>query len=72
LPHAGGNSTLYFPWGKLLHPNIRLISIELAGRGKRANVQFYSSIEDDVNDIYSQIEEYLFEAPFAKMAGRIN
>ncbi|WP_165585983.1 thioesterase [Ruminiclostridium cellobioparum] len=65
LPHAGGNSTLYFPWRKLLHPNIRLISIELAGRGKRAEIQFYSSIEAAVNDVYSQIEEYLFEAPFA-------
>ncbi|QSX05656.1 thioesterase [Sedimentibacter sp. zth1] len=55
LPHAGASSYYYLPFKKYFQ-NVDVVLIELKGRGKRFNEPFYTSFEDAVNDIYSQIK----------------
>ncbi|MGF9821636.1 thioesterase II family protein [Brevibacillus agri] len=65
LPYAGAASSIYLKWIKYLNPSINLIPIELAGRGKRLNEPFYTSVEHAVEDIYQRIESHIDETPFA-------
>ncbi|MBK3496406.1 hypothetical protein JFL43_16375 [Viridibacillus sp. YIM B01967] len=50
LPYAGGSESIYFKWRKHLHSSIQLIPIELRGRGKRFDENFYGSIKEAVDD----------------------
>jgi surfactin synthase thioesterase subunit len=61
LSHAGGSAVYYNRWKKSLHNSVNLISVELAGRGKRFGEPFYESFEEAVNDVYSQVEGKLEE-----------
>jgi medium-chain acyl-[acyl-carrier-protein] hydrolase len=66
LPYAGGSAMVYSTWKKSLLPGIEVIPIELAGRGGRAEVPFYSSLAGDgVEDVYNQIACHLDGSPFA-------
>ena len=52
LPYAGGSESIYFNWRKQLHPSIQLIPIELRGRGKLFDENFYGSLKEAVDDIF--------------------
>ncbi|WP_270344372.1 thioesterase II family protein [Bacillus mobilis] len=52
LPYAGGSESIYFKWRKHLHPSIQLIPIELRGRGKRFDENFYETLKEAVDDIF--------------------
>jgi medium-chain acyl-[acyl-carrier-protein] hydrolase len=56
---------VYNKWKKYLHNTIELCPIELAGRGKRFAVPFYSSVEDAVDDIYNSIKVELDRNEYA-------
>lgn len=64
FPYAGGSSTAYARWQRLLSKNIELRAIELPGRGTRIEEQLKDSIEEMVDDAYSIIEKEL-DFPFA-------
>lgn len=53
LPYAGGSEITYYEWKKYLDPSIQLKPISLKGRGKRFTEGFYNSIEEAVDDIFS-------------------
>lgn len=55
LPCAGGSSTLYYQMKKYNNDEIKIIPIELSGRGHRFNEPLYSNFEEAVNDVYSII-----------------
>ncbi|WP_218011789.1 thioesterase II family protein [Bacillus cereus] len=63
LPYAGGSERIYANWQKYLDSSIELHAIELSGRGKRFNEPLYSSLDEAIEDIYSQIKPYLYK-PF--------
>ena len=65
LPHAGGSASTYLNWGKFLGQDIELVSIELAGRGKRNNIPLYQDMEHAIDDIFSLIATNLSEIPYA-------
>ena len=65
LPNAGGMSTMYTPWKKLLDPAIQCCPIELAGRGRRYGEQLYGDIEEAIEDVYRLIEQQVGENQFA-------
>jgi len=64
LPYAGGSARIYAKWRKFLNSSVELFPIELAGRGKRFNEPFYSTMDEAIHDIYSQIKDKL-NHPFA-------
>lgn len=65
LPHAGGNSSMYEKWKNYLNPNIKLIPVELKGRGSRSHESHYQSFENAVSDIYDIICNQINHSPYA-------
>lgn len=57
FPYAGGTASYYYDWSHVLGDGIRVIPIEYKGRGRRANEEFCSSLEELVADIGKQITE---------------
>lgn len=51
LPYAGGSAQVYKRWTNRLHPDVRLVPAELAGRGSRMNEPFYVDVEEAVMDL---------------------
>jgi surfactin synthase thioesterase subunit len=65
LPYAGGSEVVYYKWKKYLHPSIKLIPIELKGRGKRINEIYYESLEDAIDDIFENIKDKIIYNDYA-------
>lgn len=59
LPYAGGSATIYEKWRKYLDPDIELIGIEYAGRGKRFSEPLSDNFEKTIDDIFSIIENQI-------------
>lgn len=66
IPYAGGSSTIYHSWKKLIHSSITIVPLELAGRGGRIGHSFYNSIAGDgTDDLFLCVKEHLDGSPIA-------
>ncbi|SDC52060.1 thioesterase II family protein [Shouchella lonarensis] len=65
LPYAGGSGSIYFKWRSHLHHSIRLIPIELKGRGRRSDENLYKNVQEAVNDIFENNREEIENNPYA-------
>ncbi|MGN7471977.1 thioesterase II family protein [Brevibacillus sp. SAFN-007a] len=65
LPYAGGSSSIYYKWKQHLHSSIKLIPVELAGRGKRLQHPFYTDFEEAIDDILKNIATEIDDSPYA-------
>ena len=65
LPYAGGSQAIYYKWRKYLKPSIKLVPIELKGRGKRFGEEFYESLEEAVEDIFDNIKDQILQDEYA-------
>lgn len=65
LPYAGGSGTIYYKWKKHLNPSIKLEPIELKGRGKRFNENFYETLQEAVEDIFQNIKDKIVDDEYA-------
>ncbi|KEK20053.1 thioesterase II family protein [Bacillus gaemokensis] len=65
LPYAGGSAAIFNGWKASLLSEITLENVELAGRGKRYRENFYTSVFEVVEDIYSIIHKELDDSPYA-------
>ncbi|MBN1050256.1 thioesterase II family protein [Clostridium botulinum] len=65
LPYAGGSETIYYNWKRYLNSSIYLESVELRGRGKRFNEDFYENLEEAVEDIFENIKEKILYDDYA-------
>ncbi|WP_082926908.1 thioesterase II family protein [Paenibacillus tuaregi] len=57
LPHAGGSAQVYKRWANQLHPGVRLVPAELAGRGSRMGEPFYADAAEAVGDLLPLVLE---------------
>ena len=55
IPYAGGGAAIYKKWEQSLLPDIELVAVELAGRGRRSNEQLYKDVPAAVEDVYNCI-----------------
>lgn len=65
LPYAGGAEYIYYNWKKYLNSSIKLEPIELKGRGKRYDEDFYKSLDEAVEDILTNIKDKIKENDYA-------
>lgn len=66
LPYAGSSAQVYKRWAGKLHPSLRLIPAELAGRGSRAAEPFYENAAEAVQDLLPLLRETALGAePYA-------
>jgi len=65
LPYAGGSEVMYYSWKKYLDPYIELQPIELKGRGKRFNEDFYTDFNEAVDDIFQSIKDKIICSEYA-------
>lgn len=57
LPYAGGSATVYSKWKEYLRPEIELIPVELAGRGKRIQEDLYKDMHNAVEEVFQSIRK---------------
>lgn len=65
LPYAGGSAMVYKKWEKYLEDPIKLVMLELAGRGSRSKEPYYNSMQDAVEDIFNIVEAKTDESGYA-------
>jgi medium-chain acyl-[acyl-carrier-protein] hydrolase len=64
FPFAGGGTAAYFPWSKLLPPEVALCSIRLPARESRMREKPYTQMAPLVQDLANVLAPYL-DRPFA-------
>lgn len=65
LPYAGGSEVIYFKWRKYINASVQLVPIELKGRGRRFNEDFYENIEEAIEDIFENIKDKILDNEYA-------
>ncbi|MFL5748600.1 MAG: thioesterase II family protein [Niastella sp.] len=65
LPYAGGSASIYNRWKQHLGADIELVTIELAGKGRRIGESLYQDLSEAVQDVYKIIKKDLADAPYA-------
>jgi surfactin synthase thioesterase subunit len=65
FPYAGSTALKYIIWNTYLKSSIKLIPVELAGRGSRISESFYKNMSEAVHDIYSNIKHHFNDEPYA-------
>jgi medium-chain acyl-[acyl-carrier-protein] hydrolase len=65
FPYAGGSAVIYNQWKQYLDPEIELIPIELAGRGKRIQESLYTDVPAVIDDVYGIVSKMINGVPFA-------
>lgn len=65
LPYAGGSEIEYYKWKKFIDTSLTLEPIELKGRGKRINENFYCTLEEAVDDILEKIKDRIHDEDYA-------
>ncbi|WP_455794971.1 thioesterase II family protein [Clostridium butyricum] len=64
LPYAGGSESVYYNWSNHMD-EIELYPIELKGRGKRSDEEYYKNIKEAVDDIYTAIKDKVCQEDYA-------
>lgn len=65
LPYAGGSATQFYTWKRALAPQIQIVPVELAGRGRRMSEPPCTKFEDMIEDVYKSVKDYLDGEPYA-------
>jgi medium-chain acyl-[acyl-carrier-protein] hydrolase len=65
FPYAGASSVVFNSWKKLLAPDIHLIPVELAGRGRRIHEPFYRNVNEAVDDVHNIVTSHINHLPYA-------
>ncbi len=66
FPYAGGSATMiYKKWEKYLSPEIEIIPVELAGRGKRIKDSLYRNFNEAIDDIFQQVVDSIDNQNYA-------
>lgn len=65
IPYAGGSASVYLKWKKSLNSQIRLVPLELKGRGKRFAENLYNDLNEAVEDIYMLIKDEIDKDEYA-------
>lgn len=55
LPYAGGSSIIYIPFKRYINVNVKLLPIELRGRGTRISENLCQSFDEMIEDIINEI-----------------
>ncbi|EPR07697.1 thioesterase II family protein [Ruminiclostridium papyrosolvens] len=55
IPYSGASAMVYSKWTKLINKEIKVIPLELAGRGRRFGDKFYRDIDQAAEDLSNTI-----------------
>lgn len=65
FPYAGASASVYERWTSLLPSSIRLVTVELPGRGRRFGEPLLTSIEEMVENVQHLLIPHLGCGPYA-------
>src|SRR5215831_8066939 len=65
FPYAGGSAAVFNKWNQYLDPNIELVPVELAGRGRRIHEALYKDVAAITEDVFNIVNEKIAGAPYA-------
>lgn len=55
VPHAGSSALNYYQWKLLMNDNIKIVPLELAGRGAKSEQALYKCFDEAVDDLVEEI-----------------
>jgi len=65
LSHAGGASNLYSKWPQYIESEIKIVTLEMSGRGRRFTEALIDNIDDMIEDLMPFAEKELDGSPYA-------
>jgi medium-chain acyl-[acyl-carrier-protein] hydrolase len=65
FPYAGGSAVIYNKWRSHLRPEIELVPVELAGRGRRIQDALYADVPEMIDDVFRIVTDELDNTPYA-------
>src|SRR3989337_1522600 len=65
FPYAGGSATAFNNWKRYLSPSIKLLPVELRGRGRRVHEPLYRDMIDAVEDVFNIVSPEIGDCPYA-------
>jgi len=65
FPYAGGSSGIFREWQAGLSPDIEMIAVELAGRGRRIHEEHYCNVDALIDDIFPLIADDVTAGDYA-------
>jgi len=65
LPHAGGFAMYYNQWRQYTNKSIKIVPLELTGRGRRMKEPFYNNFDEAIEDLLRQMNTELDGSRFA-------
>lgn len=65
FPYAGGSAMVYNNWTKYLDPQIQIVPIEIAGRGRRIHENLYQNMSSAVDDLFNIVLNQLGSSPYS-------
>ncbi len=65
FPYAGGASSAFAPWARMLAPQISVLGVELPGHGSRFSETPFDSVSEMAEDAADAIASSESDAPFA-------
>lgn len=65
LPYAGGSALFYSRWVKYLSKHIKMVPIELPGRGMRFKEELCDDMSKTIEDIWHQVKAEITEGRYA-------
>jgi medium-chain acyl-[acyl-carrier-protein] hydrolase len=58
VPYAGGTARAYQQWRRQFPPDLEVVPLEIAGRGRRVTEPFFTSIHEVAEDLAAQVRAH--------------
>lgn len=65
VPHAGSSALNFYQWKSHINSNIKIVPLELAGRGSKSKQNLYSCFNEAVDDLIKDIINYKSDEDYA-------
>ncbi len=65
IPYSGSSATIFYKWRARLPSQIRVVALELAGRGSRMREAPYDSVPEAVHDLHALLKRSHNNGPYA-------
>jgi len=65
VPHAGSSALNYYKWSTYLPKTIKVIPLELAGRGQKSSKDLYDTFEEAVDDLALDLKSNIEDEDYA-------
>lgn len=68
FPYSFGNSNIFYDFSKMFRSDIKMVTFDYPGHGRRMFEEPLNTVNDIVEDMFEQVEEYIYsDEPYCLM-----